>query len=115
MPYNSFNDIDMMSTFIAFLAGIWGAVLNFLKRDMKTYSVLKKISIFLMDMLVNIGLTMLAYLGLIGYGVNDLVAVAISGAIGHQGTRSYYLIELIITEKLGAKATFQEIKNDHEK
>jgi len=110
MSYNNFNDINMISTLVAFLAGIWGAVLSFLRRDMKTYSTLKKISLFFMDMFVNIGLTMLAYLGLIGYGANDLLAVAVSGFIGHQGTRSFYLIELIITEKLGAKATFDEIK-----
>jgi len=110
MPYNNFNDINILSTLIAFAAGAWGAILSFLKRDIKSFGILKNISFFFMDMFVNIGLTMLVYLGLIGYGINDLLAVAVSGFIGHQGTRSFYLIELIIVEKIGAKATFEEIK-----
>jgi len=110
MPYNNFNDINSMSTIVAFVAGAWGAVLSFFRRDIKSFSIWKNMSFFFMDMFVNIGLTMLVYLGLIGYGINDLLAVAISGFIGHQGTRSFYLIELIITEKIGAKATFEEIK-----
>ncbi len=109
MP-NNFNDISATSTIIAFLAGAWGALLNFIKRDTKTMSITKKISFFLMDMAVSMGFTLLSYLGLVGYGLNDLVAVALSGFIGHLGTRSTYLIELLIAEKLGAKATFEEIK-----
>ena len=110
MPTNSFNDLNTTSTVIAFIAGAWGAMLNFLKRDTKKFSILRKISFFFMDMSVSMGFTLLAYLGLVGYGLNDLTAVAISGFIGHLGTRSTYLVELMIAEKLGAKATFEEIK-----
>ena len=112
MPHNNFNDMDFVSTIIAALAGIWGAIISFSRRDVSNFSILKKVSLFFMDMFVNVGLTLLVYLGLIGYGINDLLAVAVSGFIGHQGTRSFYLIELIITEKLGAKATFEEIKKE---
>lgn len=110
MPYNNFNDIDKIATIIALLAGMWGAVLNFIRRDVKSLNLKKKISMFLTDVFISMGLTMLAYIGLIGYGLNDMLAVAISGFVGHQGVRSYYLIELIILEKLGAKATFEEVK-----
>ena len=110
MPTNNFNDLNATSTIIAFLAGIWGAMLNFLKRDTKKLSIVKKISFFFMDMSISMGFTLLAYLGLVGYGLNDLTAVAISGFIGHLGTRSTYLVELMIAEKLGAKDTFEEIK-----
>ena len=110
MPHNNFSDVNIVSTIIAFIAGVWGAVVSFFRRDVSNFSILKKVSLFFMDMFVNVGLTLLVYLGLIGYGLNELLAVAVSGFIGHQGTRSFYLIELIITEKLGAKATFEEIK-----
>jgi len=115
VPHNNFGDVDFISTLFAFLAGVWGATVSFIRRDVRGFSVLKKITLFFMDMFVNIGLTLLVYLGLIGYGINELLAVAISGFIGHQGTRSFYLIELIITEKLGAKATFEEIKKEKTK
>ena len=112
MPHNNFGDVNFVSTAFAFLAGVWGAVVSFIRRDTNNFSILKKLTFFFMDMFVNIGLTLLVYLGLIGYGVNDLLSVAISGFVGHQGTRSFYLIELIITEKLGAKATFEEVKKN---
>ena len=114
MPHNSFNDMDIVATLIATLAGLWGAVISFSRRDVKDFKIIKKVSLFFMDMFVNIGLTLLVYLGLIGYGINELLAVAVSGFVGHQGTRSFYLIELIITEKLGAKATFNEVKKNKE-
>jgi len=113
MPHNNFNDMNIIATLIAGLAGLWGAIISFSRRDVEDFKIIRKISLFIMDMFVNVGLTLLVYLGLIGYGVNELLAVAISGFIGHQGTRSFYLAELIITEKLGAKATFEEIKKDN--
>ena len=110
MPHNNFNDINTSATLIAFIAGIWGAIVSFTRRDVKGFSMVKKVSIFIMDMFVNVGITLLVYLGLIGYGLNDILAVAISGFVGHHGTRGFYLIELIIAEKIGAKQTFEEIK-----
>jgi len=110
MPANNFNDLNVISLIMAFFAGAWGAILNFLKRDIREIPIIKKISYFFFDMFVSMGFTLLAYLGLVGYGLNDLIAVAISGFLGHLGTRSSYLVELLIAEKLGAKSTFEEIK-----
>ncbi len=114
MPHNNFSDMDLLSTLIATLAGVWGAIISFSRRDIKEFKMLKKITLFFMDMFVNIGLTLLVYLGMVGYGINDLLAVAVSGFMGHQGTRSFYLVELIITEKLGAKKTYDTIKAEEE-
>ncbi len=108
------SDVNTLATLIALGAGVWGAILNYAQRDTQKHSILKKISIFFMDMIINVGITMLVYLGLVGYGVNDLVAVAISGFVGHQGTRSFYLIELLIAEKLGAKKTYEMLQNERE-
>jgi len=108
MP-NSFNDINATSTLIAIAFGVWGSILSFFKRDTKGFKLRKKIFMFFMDMFVNIGITILVYLGLIGYGLNEILSVAISGFIGHQGTRVFYLVELIILEKLGADKTFNKI------
>jgi len=112
MPHNNFNDVDGAATIIAVTAGAWGAILSFLRRDLREFSMYKKLTFFITDMFINVGITLLVYLGLIGYGINDVLSVAIGGFIGHQGTRSFYLIELIITEKLGAKDTFNTIRKD---
>ena len=112
MPNSSFSDINIVALSIAFLAGIWGAVLNFIKRDNFLMTFSKKIAMFVMDLFVNVGLTILTYLGAIGYGMNELLAVAIGGFIGHLGTRSIYLVELIIAEKIGANQTFKVILDE---
>ena len=110
MPFNHFQDMDNTASIIAAVAGVWGAILNFARRDNKTHSFFRKLMFFMFDMTVNVGITMLIYVGCVGYGFNDLVSVAVAGFLGHQGTRSLYLMELIITEKLGAQKTFDEIR-----
>lgn len=112
MPHQSFNDMNTSASIIAFIAGIWGAILNFIKRDNSAHSKLKKSITFFIDMIVNIGITMLIYIGCVGYGFNDLLSVAVAGFLGHQGTRSFYIMELILAEKLGAKQTFNTLKDD---
>ena len=114
MPHNNFNDMNFTASTIAFITGIWGAILNFIKRDTKTHSIARKILTFIIDMIINVGITMLIYIGCIGYGFNELISVAIAGFLGHQGTRSFYIVELIIAEKVGAKNTFEEIKKNKE-
>ena len=115
MPQKHLKDMDDIVTSLALLSGVWGAIISFAKRDIENVTILRKAFIFLTDMFVNIGITMLVYLGMIGYGIDDLLAVAAAGFVGHQGTRSFYLIELIITEKLGAKKTYEMLKEKEEK
>ncbi len=109
------GDVNTLATIIALTAGVWGAILNYSQRDTKEHSILKKISMLFMDMIINVGITMLVYLGLVGYGVDELIAVAVSGFVGHQGTRSFYLIELLIAEKLGAKKTYEMLQAERDK
>jgi hypothetical protein len=111
MP-NNFTDMDTTASVIAFIAGLWGAFLNFVKRDNTSHSLTKKVLTFIIDMTVNVGITMLIYIGCVGYGFNDLLSVAVAGFLGHQGTRSFYIMELILAEKLGAKQTFNQLKDD---
>ncbi len=115
MPINNFSDMDHTASVIAIMAGMWGAILNFVKRDKREHSLTKTVLYFIFDMIVNIGITMLIYIGCIGYGLNDLLSVAIAGFLGHQGTRSFYIMELILTEKIGAKRTFEKLSEDKEK
>lgn len=110
MPINNFSDLNIFATLIALAAGIWGSIISFIRRNKDGIKVRKGILLFFIDMTTNIGLTMLVYLGLIGYGLNELVAVAISGFVGHQGTRGVYLIELTIAEKVGSRTAIEEIK-----
>ena len=113
MPHKQqFSDINSISLVASIVAGLWGAMVSFIHRDKNGYSLTRKIYSFLTDVVIDVGVTLLVYLGLIGYGVNDLLSVAISGFMGHQGTRTFYLIELIIAEKLGAKKTYDMLKDN---
>ncbi|PHQ90099.1 MAG: hypothetical protein COB42_05650 [Sulfurimonas sp.] len=114
MPSN-FTELDKLTTFVALCVAVGVAIASFFRRDTKNLTLGKKILIFMKDMCINIGVTMLFYIGLIGYGTADLLAVAISGFAGHQGVRSVYLVELLIAEKLGAKWTFAEITKSKKK
>jgi len=109
MP-NNFNDVSSLSYFMAVVAGLWGAIITYARREHNKNTINKKILLFLYDAFVTMGITILAYIGLLGAGVNELLAVAIGGVLGHQGTRSIYIVELLILERLGAKETIKEIK-----
>jgi len=112
MPHNNFNDISVTATMVAVISALWGAILNFAKRDVSKKSAFRKVLIFISDFMISSGFTMLTYLGLVGYGINDLMAVSLAGFVGHLGIRSSHLIELVIAEKVGAKKTFDYIKEE---
>ena len=114
MPEKHLSDVDNISLIFTTIIGTWGSILSFLKRERSGYSFLKAVSMFLTDMFTNIGFTILTYLGLIGYGVNELLAVSIAGFIGHQGTRAIYLAELAIADKIGSKSALEAIKKENE-
>jgi len=114
MPDKHLSDVDNISLIFTTIIGTWGSILSFLKRERSGYSFLKAVSMFLTDMFTNIGFTILTYLGLIGYGVNELLAVSIAGFIGHQGTRAIYLAELAIADKIGSKSALEAIKKENE-
>jgi hypothetical protein len=115
MQNNGFENMDIVSMAVAFFAGLWGAFFSFIRRDKEGKSIGNKVGVFIVDMIINVGITMLAYIGLVGYGINELLSVAISGFVGHQGTRTFYLAELIIAEKFGAKKTFEKIVEEKKK
>jgi len=114
MPYKNFNDIPLLTQIIVFLTGLWGAVMNFAKRTEidKNMPLSKKITYFFIDLVSSGGIAIIIFLGAVGYGFNELLAVFFSGIFAHQGTRAIYLIELFIAEKLHSKKLEEEIKKD---
>ena len=114
MPYRNFNDIPFITQIAVLLTGIWGALMNFVKRTEinKNMSLRKKVMYFFIDLISSGGIAIIIFLGAIGYGFNELLAVFFSGIFAHQGTRAIYLIELFIAEKLNSKKLEEEIKKD---
>ncbi len=114
MIHRTPQDLNNISICIAVFLGLWGAVLNFIRRDLKKYSAFKKIRLLILDMFMFLTLTLLVFIGLNGYGFNDLVSLSIAGLVGHHGARSIYLLELVIAERLGAPKTFGVVKEEKE-
>jgi len=114
------QDLDWVSILIAIFLGTCAAALNFLRRDLKRLSAFKKIQFLVLDMFMFLTLTLLVWIGLAGYGLNDLLSLSIAGLVGHYGAyilghygaRGLYIVELIIAERLGAKKTFDTIKKE---
>ena len=116
MPHKDWNNINILSLIIVTFFGAWGGFLNYLRRT-KThpeYTWKQKLFHFTIDTVSVGSISVITYLGLIGYGVNELLSVAISGIIGHQGTRAIYIMEIFLAEKFGGSETVQVIKEEHQ-
>jgi len=110
--YIHIKDIPLFSTILVFIIGIWGAILNFSKREelKRDIALRKKITLFILDLTTSGGFALLTFYGCLGYGITEPLAVAIAGIVGHQGTRAMYLLELIIAEKFGGDSVVNAIK-----
>jgi len=115
MPHKNLNDLNVISLLLVIFFGVWGGFLNYLRRTQThpNYTWGQKIFHFFVDAVSVSSITVIVYLGLVGYGINDLISVAISGFIGHQGTRAIYTMEIFLAEKFGGSETVNAIKEGH--
>ena len=114
--YTHLKDIPVFSTIIVCLFGLWGAILNFARRqqDLKKRTMRQKISYFFIDLLTSSGFAILTFYACVGYGFDEPISVAISGIIAHQGTRAIYIGELLIASKFGGDTVVEAIKENKE-
>jgi len=103
VPHKDLNNIPHFDGIIVMLLGLWGAIMNFLKRKQSEYSLLRKVSLFVVDVLTSGGIAIVTYLVVFGYTENAYLSVGISGVLAHQGTRAFYILEQIIEKKAGVK------------
>ena len=114
MPHKEPDNYTYFDWLILSVVAVWSALSAFLQRDLTQYNLKKKIYYAIQDFIVSSGTTYLVAMGLISYGFSQGVSIALGGFIGHKATRYAYLFELILTEKLGAKQTFNTIKKGKE-
>ncbi len=103
MPHKDLNNIPHIDLIALFLIGFWGAIMNFTKRALKGDTLYKKIAFFFLDVFTSGGIAIFSYLIIVGYLNNIYLAVGVSGVLAHQGTRAFYILEQIVTQKLGVK------------
>jgi hypothetical protein len=112
--YEHLKDIPAVSTIVVLVLGIWGAILNYnirnkLKPNCPLY---RKLIVFFTDLLASSGFALLTFYGLLGYGVNETLSVAIAGIASYQGTNLVYFVDLYIATKLGEKEIIEAIKEE---
>lgn len=114
MSNKSWEDLNIISLIIVSVFGLWGGILNFLHRikTHPTYSIKRKVFYFIIDIMSFTSITVIIYLGLIGYGLNELLSVAIAGFIGHQGANGIVFMEMILAEKIGADKTLSVVEKE---
>ena len=112
MPYRKFDDIPILTQIIVFLIGVWGGIVNYTKRaELKRELTLKKkIYYFILDAISSSGIAVITFLGLVGWGFNELFATAVAGVMAYQGTRAIYIFELYLAEKLKSKTLEEDAK-----
>ena len=103
MPHKDLNNIPHLDLIALFFVGLWGAIMNYTRRVTKEYSLIKKALLFFLDAFTSGGIAIFSYLIIVGYLDNIYLAVGISGVLAHQGTRSFYILEQVIMQKLGVK------------
>ncbi len=110
MPHNNMDEIPFISQIVVLFLGIAGAIINYSRRRSRGGTMTKKIGMFIVDTATSGALSVIGFYGALGYGLNELMSIAIAGVLAHQGTRAMYIVELVVTEKIGAIKTHEEIK-----
>ena len=124
MPHKDLHDLNYLSvTFITILSFL-GAILNtkrklkINKEKFKNYDKLKLLTFIISNVLfdaLSVGsISIITYIGLIGYGMNEYIAVAIAGFLAKEGTTAIYQLKLVIAEKLHSEALMEELKQEKE-
>jgi len=103
LPKEHLQDIDHVADLSILIVGVWGAIMNFFKRDIKDYSWKRKIFLFLFDIISSAGIAIIVFLIIQGYYHNELLAVGLAGFFAHQGTRAFYYMEHIVSQVIKQK------------
>ncbi len=101
MPYNSLNDVPYKTTFLVFLFGIFGAVINYSRR--KDKSITERVLMFFSDMISSVMLSIVSFTTISGLGGSEMLAVGVAGYVAYLGTRAIYIVELLISKKFDIK------------
>ena len=112
--YNKPDDIPIISWIVVFITTLFIGFLSFYNRlvkatlNNKKYSFKQKMVLFLFDIFSSAGIGTISFIALVGnpwFHITDNLAIGISAALGHIGTRAIYIIPLYFVDK----ESFKEI------
>ena len=124
MTHKDWNSINYISVCIVSLLSFIGAILN-TKRHCNTNkekcNSYKKTKLFFVVVshivfdAVSVGsISLIVYLGLVGYGLNEFLSVAIAGFLAKEGNTAIYQFKLLVADKFNSSALMEELKKEKE-
>ena len=122
MINKNWNDVNYISVFIISLLAFLGSMLS-IKRYCKTNTEVceKKSSLpkiikvtlhILFDFISISAISLIVYIGMIGYGFNELLSVAVAGFLATEGNKALYELKLLIADKLNSQALKDELEQE---
>lgn len=124
MINKNWNDINYLSISVIALLAFVGSILHtrkycrLNKEKCDNYSMLSKTFHvtfhILLDSITVGALSTIVYIGLIGYGFNELLSVAIAGFLATEGNNAIYEAKLIVADKLNSQLLKEHLKEEKE-
>ncbi len=124
MPNKDWNHINYISVYIIAILSFIGAVLNtkrYCNTNKDKCNSYKKIKLFfvvashiIFDAISVGAISLIAYIGLVGYGLNEFLAVAIAGFLAKEGNTAIYQFKLFLADKLNSQALRDELEKEEE-
>jgi len=114
MPHRDFRNLDKLPIVFVIATSLLSGVLQFLQRKQK-YTFGQALVRFFMDTATTLIIGISAYLAMVGYDLNNVLAAGVSSLIAHNGTRAIFLTELVIADKLGSQSAKEAIKEEMER
>ena len=59
-------------------------------------------------------ISLIVYIGLVGYGLNELLSVAIAGFLAKEGNVALYQFKIFVADKFGSDELLNELKKEKE-
>ena len=104
VPYRHLNDLEPKEMFAAIVVFVISGLINFLRRDLRGKPLYKRLYFFVQDTVASGSLAVFAGSIVLAHTDNFIFALGAGGIVGHIGTRSIYILELIIAEKTKSNA-----------
>ena len=122
--HKDWNDVNYFSVFIIITLSFLGAMFNtkrYCKINKDKCKEYKKTKLFLTTLghlifdFISIGtISLIVYIGLVGYGFNELLAVAIAGFLAKEGNVALYQFKIFVADKFGSDELLNELKKEKE-
>jgi len=124
MPHKDWGNVNHISVIIVSFLSFLGAVFNVKryclinKEKCDKYSKSRLIFLIISHIVfdaVSVGtISLIVYIGMVGYGFNEFLSVAVAGFLGAEGNSAIYQFKLLVAEKLGANTLLQELQKEKE-